>query len=108
MKDTVTILISTLLGYALWLLLAMVVLGGAVRADTPTQARPISTVSFTSEAPRAIGPKLGGVLLLFKRTGTGGTRQGLRVSSSHTLGVSTAPLELRTTPQDSISIGSRT
>ena len=38
MKDTLTILLSTLLGYALWLLLAMVVIGGAVRADTPTQA----------------------------------------------------------------------
>jgi hypothetical protein len=38
MKDTISILLTTLLGYALWLLLAMVVLGGAVRADTPTQA----------------------------------------------------------------------
>ena len=38
MKDTVTIILSTLLGYALWLLLAMLVLGGAVYAETPTQA----------------------------------------------------------------------
>ena len=38
MKETITIVCSTLVGYALWLLLAMVVLGGAVYADTPTQA----------------------------------------------------------------------
>ena len=38
MKSTAAIILSTLIGYALWLLLALVVLGGTVYAQTPTQA----------------------------------------------------------------------
>jgi hypothetical protein len=101
MKDTVTIILSTLVGYALWLLLAMVVLGGAVRADTPTQAihakdgkacaamfddaikvniRPecvselAPTVSCILGSSLPIALRLGGVLLLSRRTMTDGSR----------------------------------
>ena len=38
MKETITIILSTLLGYALWLLLAIVTISGVVTAQTPTHA----------------------------------------------------------------------
>jgi len=38
MKETITIVFSTLLGYALWLLLAIVTITGVVTAQTPTHA----------------------------------------------------------------------